>query len=268
VKGVVIAMEENSKWSNRDWKWTVSILVSIIVFLLTYKFWGKSESIIDVISIGSGLTSIALAIVAIIIAVSEGIKSQGKEKIVNNGLHSIINNLDTMRNLINKLENDNTKTHNQLNKIGDYISGFKNIEEEIYIGNEKNKGQDKSGITQNNNGSIISRGDIVLANLGLDLGTKKEDLRPVVVIQNDIANKYSPIVTVAPITSQIQTAKLPTQVELKGSQYGLDKDSVILVEQIKVISRERLSQKISRIDRNKMSEIDSAIEIQLGLVDF
>ena len=88
------------------------------------------------------------------------------------------------------------------------------------------------------------------------------------ILQNDVGNKYSPTTIVAAITSRIKKAKLPTHVELDSSSYSLEKDSVILLEQIRTIDKRRLKEKIAHLDEETMAEIDRALQISLGLVKF
>ena len=94
----------------------------------------------------------------------------------------------------------------------------------------------------------MKRGDIYYADLSPVVGSEQGGIRPVLVIQNDIGNKYSPTVIAAAITSQINKAKMPTHIELAAKDYGLNKDSVILLEQIRTIDKRRLREKIGRID--------------------
>ena len=111
---------------------------------------------------------------------------------------------------------------------------------------------------------IIKRGDIYFADLSPVIGSEQGGIRPIVVLQNDIGNKYSPTIIVAAITSQINKAKIPTHIELNAEKYGLSKDSVILLEQIRTIDKKRLKQKISTIDSIKMREINKGLLISLG----
>ena len=85
------------------------------------------------------------------------------------------------------------------------------------------------------------------------------------VIQNDIGNRFSPTVIVAAITAQIQKAKLPTHVEIKADKHGLERDSVILLEQIRTLDKQRLTDKITKLDSDTMKKINHALEISLGL---
>ncbi len=113
----------------------------------------------------------------------------------------------------------------------------------------------------------IKRGEVYFADLSPVFGSEQGGTRPVLVIQNDIGNKYSPTVIVAAITSQINKAKLPTHIELEAKQYGLQKDSVILLEQVRTLDKRRLKDKIGSIDSGKMRRIDNALLISLGFVN-
>ncbi len=113
----------------------------------------------------------------------------------------------------------------------------------------------------------VSRGDIFYANLNPVIGSEQGGVRPVLVLQNDIGNKYSPTTIVAAITSKIKKAKLPTHVELASGRFDLEKDSVILLEQVRTIDKRRLKEKIARLDEGTMVKINQALQISLGLVD-
>ena len=88
------------------------------------------------------------------------------------------------------------------------------------------------------------------------------------VIQNDVGNCYSPTVIVAAITSQIERAKLPTHIEISADEYHLEKDSVILLEQIRTIDKLRLKKRVTELDERIMRRVDEALRISLGLIDF
>lgn len=103
------------------------------------------------------------------------------------------------------------------------------------------------------------------ADLSPVVGSEQGGIRPVLVIQNDIGNKFSPTVIVAAITAQIQKAKLPTHVEIRAKKYGFGRNSVILLEQVRTLDKQRLTDKITMLDEAKMQEIDRALEISLGL---
>ena len=107
---------------------------------------------------------------------------------------------------------------------------------------------------------IVKRGDIYYADLSPVVGSEQGGIRPVLVIQNDIGNKYSPTV--------IAAAKMPTHIELAAKDYGLNKDSVILLEQIRTIDKRRLREKIGRIDDGLMASVNNALSISFGLGGF
>ena len=115
---------------------------------------------------------------------------------------------------------------------------------------------------------IVKRGDIYYADLSPVVGSEQGGIRPGLVIQNDIGNKYSPTVIAAAITSQINKAKMPTHIELAAKDYGLNKDSVILLEQIRTIDKRRLREKIGRIDDGLMASVNNALSISFGLGGF
>ena len=112
----------------------------------------------------------------------------------------------------------------------------------------------------------IKRGDIFYADLAPHVGSEQGGIRPVLVIQNDIGNKYSPTVIVAAITSQIGKAKFPTHVEIRAGEFGLSRDSVILLEQIRTIDKVRLKNKVGKLSDEVMEKVNQAILISLGLI--
>lgn len=114
---------------------------------------------------------------------------------------------------------------------------------------------------------VIKRGDIFYADLSPVIGSEQGGVRPVLIIQNDIGNKYSPTVIAAAITSQINKAKLPTHIEIAASEYGLTKDSVILLEQIRTIDKKRLREKIGKLDDDLMVKVNDALGISFGLME-
>lgn len=111
----------------------------------------------------------------------------------------------------------------------------------------------------------IKRGDIFYADLSPVVGSEQGGMRPVLIVQNDVGNKHSPTVIAAAITSQINKARLPTHIELSANSYGLTKDSVILLEQIRTIDKRRLREKMGNIDTSLMSRIDTAIAVSFGI---
>ena len=115
---------------------------------------------------------------------------------------------------------------------------------------------------------VIRKGDIYYADLSPVVGSEQVGIRPVLVVQNDIGNRYSPTIIIAAITSQINKAKLPTHVEIKGDDYGLSKDSVLLLEQIRTIDKKRLGEKIGHVEDDIIEKVDDALRISLGLIAF
>ncbi len=114
----------------------------------------------------------------------------------------------------------------------------------------------------------VRRGDIFYADLSPVIGSEQGGVRPVLVLQNDIGNKYSPTTIVSAITSQINKAKLPTHVEINATEYGLNKDSVVLLEQVRTIDKRRFREKIGHFSDEMMEKVDEAIKISFGLIDF
>ena len=110
----------------------------------------------------------------------------------------------------------------------------------------------------------IKRGELYYADLSPDVGSEQGGIRPVLVVQNDVGNKYSPTVIAAAVTSKINKAKLPTHIELPSSSYGLVRDSVILLEQIRTLDKKRLKERIGELNESTMSKVDRAILISLG----
>jgi len=111
---------------------------------------------------------------------------------------------------------------------------------------------------------VIKRGELYYADLSPVVGSEQGGVRPVLILQNDIGNKYSPTVIVAAITSQINKAKLPTHIELSSEEYHLQKDSVVLLEQIRTIDKKRLQQSLGQLTVEKMNEVNRAMLISLG----
>jgi len=114
---------------------------------------------------------------------------------------------------------------------------------------------------------IIKRGDIYYADLSPVIGSEQGGVRPVLIVQNDIGNMYSPTVIAAAITSQINKAKLPTHIEISAQEYGLLKDSVILLEQIRTIDKKRLREKTGHLDDELMDRVNEALSVSFGLAD-
>lgn len=113
---------------------------------------------------------------------------------------------------------------------------------------------------------LVKRGELYFADLSPVVGSEQGGIRPVLIVQNDIGNKYSPTIIAAAITSKLNKAKLPTHIELSSKEYGLEKDSVVLLEQIRTIDKTRLREKIGELTEIKMNQINKAMMISLGVI--
>ena len=113
---------------------------------------------------------------------------------------------------------------------------------------------------------MIKRGDIYYADLRPVVGSEQGGVRPVLIIQNDAGNRHSPTVICAAITSRMNKAKLPKHVELSAAECDISKDSVILLEQIRTIDKQRLKEKVCRLDSQTLKRVDRALKISLELI--
>ncbi len=111
---------------------------------------------------------------------------------------------------------------------------------------------------------LIKRGELYYADLSPVIGSEQGGVRPVLVVQNDVGNKYSPTVIAAAVTSKLTKARLPTHIELSARTYGLVKDSVVLLEQIRTIDKRRLKERIGLLSPQVMARVDDALLISLG----
>lgn len=111
----------------------------------------------------------------------------------------------------------------------------------------------------------IKRGDIFYADLSPVVGSEQGGIRPVLIVQNDVGNRFSPTVIAAAITSQRDKTKLPTHINLHSENCGLAKDSVVLLEQIRTLDKQRLKEHMGRVDLNSMELINRALSISFGL---
>ena len=111
----------------------------------------------------------------------------------------------------------------------------------------------------------IKRGEIYYADLSPVIGSEQGGVRPVLIVQNDVGNRYSPTVIAAAITSQKDKAKLPTHIELNAESCGLAKNSVVLLEQVRTIDKKRLKERMGMLDNSSMYKIDNALSVSFGL---
>ena len=112
---------------------------------------------------------------------------------------------------------------------------------------------------------MIKRGELYYADLSPVVGSEQGGIRPILIVQNDTGNKYSPTVIAAAVTSKLSKAKLPTHIEICANEFGLVKDSVILLEQIRTLDKRRLKERMGRLDEESMGRIDHALEVSFGL---
>ncbi len=113
----------------------------------------------------------------------------------------------------------------------------------------------------------IKRGDVFFANLSPVKGSEQGGIRPVLIIQNDVGNRFSPTVIVAAITAKISKGQIPTHVEICSKEHGLERDSVILLEQIRTIDKSRLTDRITRLNRETMEKVNHALMISVGVIE-
>ena len=113
---------------------------------------------------------------------------------------------------------------------------------------------------------MIKRGELYYADLSPVVGSEQGGVRPVLVVQNDVGNRYSPTVIAAAVTSRINKAKLPTHIELSAIEYGLSKDSVVLLEQIRTLDKRRLKERIGELPEKTMLMVNDALLISLGFI--
>ncbi len=112
----------------------------------------------------------------------------------------------------------------------------------------------------------VKRGDIYYADLSPVVGSEQGGVRPVLIVQNDVGNKYSPTVIAAAITSQQEKSRLPTHISVNGNQCGLSKDSVVLLEQVRTLDKQRLKERMGNLSQNDMNKINKALTVSFGLI--
>ena len=112
---------------------------------------------------------------------------------------------------------------------------------------------------------MVKRGDIYFADLSPVVGSEQGGMRPVLIVQNDTGNRHSPTVIAAAITSRLDKARLPTHITLPLGSVGLNRESVVLLEQIRTLDKTRLRERMGRLDENTMSAVDAALAVSFGL---
>lgn len=114
---------------------------------------------------------------------------------------------------------------------------------------------------------MVKRGELYYADLSPVIGSEQGGVRPILVIQNDIGNRYSPTVIAAAITSQLNKAKLPTHIKIEAEEFGLPKNSIVLLEQIRTIDKQRLKERIGQLPESMMSRVNDGLLISLGFFE-
>lgn len=111
----------------------------------------------------------------------------------------------------------------------------------------------------------VTRGDIYYADLSPVVGSEQGGIRPVLIVQNNVGNKYSPTVIAAAITSQRDKTKLPTHIQINANNTGLAKDSIVLLEQVRTLDKRRLKERMGKLDESSMEQVNAALSISFGL---
>lgn len=296
-------LEENYRYNRNSihFKWSISVLIFIVILILSYKFWGKSGNLENLISIGSGLVSMSLALVAIFIALSEGVKTSIKEARLDGTLCKITSNTEKTEDILNKIhhkvENIDSKTDKFDTNLTNLAKGYSDsagtpsndadkLQSHFETGD--NIGRDKKIIkkeTPTNTTSLsgkvdatsnvtaevtvrqdrIFKGKVYYADLGPAVGSEQSGKRPVVIVSNEVVNKFSSLITIVPI-SRINK-KIPTHVSL-GFFLNRDFESFAIVEHIRTVDRSRLLELVDALDEDTITKIDHAIQIQMGIVDY
>ena len=112
---------------------------------------------------------------------------------------------------------------------------------------------------------LVKRGEIYYADLSPVVGSEQGGMRPVLIVQNDVGNRHSPTVIAAAITSQKDKSKLPTHISISADRCGLAKDSIVLLEQVRTLDKQRLKERMGELDEGAMTKVDNALSVSFGL---
>ena len=112
---------------------------------------------------------------------------------------------------------------------------------------------------------FVKRGEIYYADLSPVVGSEQGGMRPVLIVQNDVGNRHSPTVIAAAITSQKDTSRLPTHISINADRCGLAKDSIVLLEQVRTLDKQRLKERMGELDEGAMNKVDNALSVSFGL---
>jgi Growth inhibitor len=251
-------------------KWIIGVLVFIIMLLLTHGFWGKPYPLQDLITVGMGFASIFLTIFTIFYSFVENIKTSQKEYKVDNLLNNIENNVKTVHEVLGQVQNITKATNTKVGIIEEFIQNvekqaqYETKQEELEDAKPKQEQEQepkrelkpkREQIKQEELFSNIKRGNIYLASID-----ENNTIRPVIVISNNMINKYSPQINVIPMTSSIRKTKLPTHVFIEA----LERPSVALVELVFTIKKSQLGAQLATLDAKEISELEKAFMILVG----
>ncbi|MDB2123914.1 type II toxin-antitoxin system PemK/MazF family toxin [Clostridium paraputrificum] len=298
-----IDYEKKYKFWKTNIIWISVYLSSVVILLASYIVYtqkGQTIELGDFISISSGLISMTLAIVAIIYSISESIKNNSKEEQLKELSVKIQNSVDDLVKSTESLSRETKdlklgtidfmdkvniikESYEQLSSIykevgssdlvtmdtvaecKELLEDNKSIKEEIECDegiNIQSVELDKNDIEK----TIINikKGDIVLINMQINFDDV-EKKRPCLIVQNNIANKYAPTVIIAPITSLINRAKLPTHVEIHKNKYNFMKDSIVMLEQIRVIDKKQIVRKLGELEKSDIEKVNKALMVSVSL---
>lgn len=268
------------KWTTKDWVY-VAIINFIIVLGLFVNWYADLETSFNMIASG---VSIALGGLAIIYAFVESTKVNNKENLVQNALYDIKDNVNTMNDLVNRIDNNSFETKKLMEVV---YENFVSIGEVQKFTNSKNDDVDKDvqedeiidSRSEKNDfvkvdeiadsmtlvDSWLFMGDFCLIDFGEGVRNEARGVRPALVIQNEFASKKLGSLTVVPLTSKVEKLTLPTQVRVEQGNFELKVDSIIMTEQITTIGKERVLKKYGRANDKLLKDVQIALLIHLGM---
>jgi len=249
-------------------RWIIGILCFIIFLLLTYGFWGKPYPIQDLISVGMGFASIFLAVFAIFYSFTENLKTSKKESKVDNLLFNIEKNVETVHDVLGQVKNITNVTNTKVGVLEEFI---RNVERQtLYEPKQeeqegtrlkseqkhKREARPEQQIKQERRPfSSIKRGNVYLASID-----ESNTIRPVIVFSNNIINKYSPQISVIPMTANIRIAEMPTHVFIEA----LERPSFALVELFSTMKKSQLGEHLATLDSTTIARLEKAFMVLIG----
>lgn len=263
-----------------NYRWFIGVLIGVIILILSFKFWDKKEPLQTLISVGSGLVSIALGIFAIMYSMTESIKTNTKETKIDVILDKIEEEVENMGNIVKDI---NANTNMSLTELSNLKRSNDEIIQKIskfnYERFNKEANHDKEQAFNKSssdlNGQVYVRpkkvqlrkfqkGDICIVDLGTKNPSALGGTRPVVIVQNSLLNKYAPSLSVIPLTVKISSSDnniIPTHVPFTWG----DKENIAVIEQITTISKGDIIDFIDTVDEETLRQIDFALLFQFGI---